>query len=362
LALATTIAVLAGGCGAGTATVDATQDAGPRSRDRTDGGTGADGGIGSSDWLHTSGNRIVKSDGATWHGRGANLHDTRSCNACAFNPPNVGEVFRRIDELVDVWGANFIRLDLESYASAQGRLSWEGVLDDPDYFGNVKSIVAHASSKPGVYVLLSLWVDPTFTGMGWPTAATASEWVALADAFKAEPRVLFGLVNEPQFNYDGSLDAQVWAAMNSTVAAIRDVEDASGGPRHIISVQGTGGWARFLAYYVNHPITAGGGENIAYEVHVYDPASTFDQRFTIPSQTIPVVIGEFGPSNMTLADCATLMQRAEQLEIPYLAWTFHMRCPPNLLVDNSQGGCGVGMQLQPTSWGQLLKDRLAQPW
>ena len=39
-----------------------------------------------------------------------------------------------------------------------------------------------------------------------------------------------------------------------------------------------------------------------------------------------------------------------------------MRCPPNLLKDNSGNSCGVGMPLEPTAWGQLLKDRLARPW
>ena len=32
-----------------------------------------------------------------------------------------------------------------------------------------------------------------------------------------------------------------------------------------------------------------------------------------------------------------------------------------LLIDQS-GGCGVDMVFQPTIWGQLFKDRLAEPW
>jgi hypothetical protein len=65
---------------------------------------------------------------------------------------------------------------------------------------------------------------------------------------------------------------------------------------------------------------------------------------------------------MSEADASALQQAAEQMEIPHLAWTFHMRCSPNLLVDNSGGGCGRGMPLQPTSWGKLVKDRFAMPW
>jgi hypothetical protein len=57
------------------------------------------------------------------------------------------------------------------------------------------------------------------------------------------------------------------------------------------------------------------------------------------------------------------LQSAEQREIPHLAWTFHMRCDPSLIVDGSSGGCGVGMPLTPTpGWGQPLKDHYATPW
>lgn len=310
-----------------------------------------------SAWLYTQANHIYLGN-KIWHGRGANLHDPRSCSACA-GMPNAQEVNRRMDELVS-WGANFIRLVLESSSLSQT------VLQDATYLSQIQSIVAHAAQKPGVYVLLSLWIDPTFTSMGWPSnPGTINEWKKLATTFAKEPRVLFGLVNEPQNNYDHALDSQVWTAMNDTVSAIRTAEQQAGGQSHIITVQGTGGWARFLDYYVTHPITAGGGKNVAYEVHVYDPQSTFAARFQNPSKTIPVVIGEFGPAQgyMTLSDCQALWTSAQQLEIPYLAWTFHMRCPPNLLVDNSNGGCGVNMQLTPTQgWGAPFKQQLSQPW
>ncbi len=270
-------------------------------------------------WLAVVGNQIQTPDGQPWRGRGANLTDTRGCNACAYNAPSPAEVTRRVDELVDGWHANFIRLDLESYADAGGRVTWAGLLVDA---------------------------------------------ARLAEVFKDEPRVLFGLVNDPESNFDGAQDAQVWTAMNSAVRTIRDVETAAGTPHHVIAVQGTRQWSRVLDYYLTHPITAGGGVNIAYETHVYDPASSFAARFEDPSATGPVIIGEFGPvpGTMTLADTADLMARAEAHGVPYLAWTFHMRCDPNLLVDNSGGGGGGDMTLTPTAWGTQLKTRLATGW
>lgn len=316
-----------------------------------------------SKWLHTDKNQIKTADGTIWRGRGANIHDTRSCNACAWNAPNVDEVKRRIDELVDVWGANFMRLTLESYSSSDGRVHWKGALDDADYLDDIKEIVAHIGSKPGVYVLLSLWIDPSFTSDGWPTDGTSKVWEKLAETFAFDAHVMFGLVNEPESNFNGDLDADVWEAMNKTVLAIRAVETKLGAPQHLIAVQGTRAWARVLTYYITHPITAGGGANVIYETHPYNPKADFDTLVYAPSKTLPVVIGEFGPAGgSTLADGTALMDGAEPRNIPYLAWTFHMRCPPNLLVDNSGGGCGVGMKLEPTEWGLLIKNRLAQPW
>ena len=152
-----------------------------------------------SAWLQTSGNHINLGN-KPWHGRGANLHDPRSCSACS-GSPNAAEVNRRMDELSS-WGANFIRLVLESSSLSQT------VTQDANYLADIKSIVAHAVSK-NIYTMVSLWIDPTFTSMGWPSnPATVNEWKTLATTFAKEPKVLFGLVNEPENNYDHSLDAR----------------------------------------------------------------------------------------------------------------------------------------------------------
>ncbi|HMJ53286.1 MAG TPA: cellulase family glycosylhydrolase [Polyangiaceae bacterium] len=340
----------AGGASASDAAValDATGAGGGGAADPNDAGAVADAAAG---WLHTAGNHLYRGT-AIFHGRGANFHDTRSCNACAYSPPNVAEVNRRADELIDNWKANFIRFDLESEATADNRVQWQGILDDPTYQADVKTMVTHVTAK-GAYVLLALWIDPSTTANELPTEATNAIWRKLATMFKDDPRVLYGITNEPH----NDTNETVWAAMNTSVAAIRLVEAQAGTPPHIISVQGTQQWARYLDYYVTHPITAGGGVNIIYETHVYDPATEFNALFEGPGRTIPVVIGEFGEQ-----DADALMQRAEAAQIPYLAWTFHGRCHPNLLIDNSGGGCGVGMTLTPSPFGQKLKARLATAW
>ena len=311
-------------------------------------------------WLTTIDNGFDL-DGQPWHGAGANIHDTRSCWACSYSQPDVDEVKRRLDELIDVWGADFVRLDLESYGEQSPYMvQWLGVLDDPDYLDDVIEIVDHIGGKPGVFVELSLWIDPTFSSLGWPTADTQEIWALLAETFRDDAHVLYGLCNEPENNWDGSDDPAVWQAMDDAVAAIREVEDTYGTPHHVVAVQGTGAWARRLDYYVDHPITAGGGENVAYEIHVYDAESEFQSMLVDPAATLPVIIGEYGPADgyMTDADSLALMELADSLGIPNLAWTFHMACPPNLLQDLSGGGCGVGMDLEPSAWGELLIDHL----
>ncbi|MDB4934161.1 MAG: Endoglucanase celA precursor [Labilithrix sp.] len=318
-------------------------------------------------WLKVQGPRIMTPDGKPFHGRGANLQDTRGCDACSWEPPHVDEVLRRIDTLVDDWHATFVRLLLESYPDrgpTPGRVHYKNVLEDDDYFHDVMRIIGHVGKKRGVYVLVSLWHDPTFGPLGWPTERTRTVWKKLARALRDMPFVMFGLVNEPEKNEGGLLDGEVWTAMNETVAAIRSVEEA--GKNHIVTVQGTREWGRVLDYYLAHPITAGGGANIAYETHVYNRPDRFDELVTRPSRKLPVIIGEMGVINdknatMLAEDCEGLMDLAEKLDVPWLAYTFHTNCPPNLLVEHA-GTCGVGAPLQPSPWGRLVRERLARPW
>ena len=308
-------------------------------------------------WMYTQGNRIKWSSGYNFHGRGANIQDGRSCGACvgADEWTSATEVNRRMDTLVDQWGASFVRLTLESDSSSS-------VLTDPTYLATIQGIIKYTTAR-GLPVLLSVWIDPSFNSQGWPTAQTIQVWQKLAATFATTPNLIFGLVNEPQQNYDGAQDWDVWNAMNDTVKAIRAVEAQYSNNQHIIAVQGTGGWARRLDFYVKYPISGAGGANIAYETHAYDVQSQFWTRFGGPSQSLPVIIGEYGPvaGTMSTDDCAALQQQAKQYEVPYLAWTFHENCPPNLLVENASG-CGINMTLAPTDWGNMVKNDLATAW
>jgi hypothetical protein len=347
-------------CGGGAARPDADPNAPP------------DAAVGQpSDGLVVVGNRLQHPDGTPFHGRGANLHDERSCSACSFAPAEPAGVDRWADELIDGWHANFVRFLLSARAAPYNEFEqqWQNLVDDPQYLADIVENVSHMTAK-GAYVLVTLFADPTMKPESgefdseWPSSAgdTNTRYAALAEAFADDPHVLFGLTNEPHGSADH--DAALAAVYADAIAAIRAVEDAHGAPHHIVAVQAPEGYARDLAYFVANPLA---GDQIAYEIHPYNPATDFDALIVQPSHTLPIFIGEYGPAgSMTEADVQALWTTAQANEIPYLAWNFHQRCSPDLLQDTASDGCGLaastGYDFPRTAWGDLLHDHLATPW
>lgn len=315
--------------------------------------------------LYTQGAAIKWKDGTRFSARGCNIQDTRSCVACV-GQQNASEVIRRMDFAITSMGARMFRLDMETYSTGDEALQWcwPDCNVDSKYLNDLDTIVTWVANKhPGVQVLLAAWNSKHGWGMTdleWPTATTNALWRTIVAKLGKHPHVWWGVSNEPEYNFDGAQDAQVWQAMNTAVASIRAAEKDAGQYPHIITVQGTRAWARPLEYYVTHPITAGDGFNVVYETHPYNPSADFAALWVNPSKKLPVLIGEFGPVDgyMTSADAEALMQTANSLGIPWTAWTLHMRCPPSLLQDLSNYGCGVGMPLRLTAWGELIKKYL----
>jgi hypothetical protein len=319
-------------------------------------------------WLTVVGNRIVTSDGKPFHGRGANLHDTRSCNACTYLEADVTGWKSWADELIDNWHANFIRLDLSAYAATDGyRRQWMSLDVDAQYLADIKTMVTHMTSKPGTYVLVTIFADPSIKENNgdfdseWPTEATMPLYAKLAEALYADPKVLFGLTNEP--HGPPERNPELAARYTKAIDTIRAVEAKHGSPKHIVVVQAPQGWARDLTYFMDHPLP---GENIAYEVHPYNPKADFDQLIVQPSKKLPVIIGEYGPANMNDDDIRALWTTAQANEVPHIGWNFHMRCPPDMLQDTAPDHCGIALSNQykfpRTPWGDLMHDYLATPW
>ncbi len=330
------------------------------------GGTSAGtAGMSSTGWLYTNGNKILLPNGNRFHGRGVNIFDTRDAGACGWAPPIIDEWIRRVDVLTDTWHANFFRLDLTSWASNQVNgttvVQYKDVTQDASYLADLKKLVDHIGTKPGVYVMITLFSHPSQDANELPTAATQAVYTKLAQTFLDSPQVLYGVTNEPH----DAADTAVFAAMNNAVQTYRNAEAASG-PHHIVAVQGTQGYARQLAYYVTHPITAGSGVNVVYETHVYNPQTDWQAMFIDPSATIPVIIGEYGPDGTymkTVADAQALQAKAEQLEIPYIGWSFSSQNGPDMLVGSDSDECTkINWTITPSDWGNAIISRLANPW
>jgi endoglucanase len=342
-------------------------DAGAKDAGAQDAGSA---GAGKQPGLHVDGNRLLGPDGKPFHGRGANLHDTRSCNACTGLPADPAGLERWSDELLDNWGSNFVRFDLEAYADDAGyRMQWKTLTDDPNYLSDILEVVSHMTGKPDVYVMVTLFLDPSIKGNNsdfdseWPTPAAIPRYEALAETFYDDSHVLFGLTNEPHGSADHDPDlAQRYL---DAIDAIRAVEKTHGAQEHVIVVQAPEGWARYLDYFVDHPIAR---SNVAYEVHVYNPQTDFDHLLTEPSMTLPILVGEYGPADgqMTDDDIRAMWTKCQQLEIPHIAWNFHQRCPPDMLNDTASDGCGLSASTNynfpRTAWGDLFHDYLAKPW
>lgn len=319
--------------------------------------------------LHVDGNQILLPNGEPFRGRGANLNDTRSCDACTWLEPDPEGLNRWSDELLDNWQANFVRFNLMSFTEDGGfRLQWRSVVEDPGYLADIQNTVTHMTSKPGVYVMVTLFTDPSMKENNsdydseWPTEATNLVYEALADAFRDDEKVLFGLTNEPHGPEDRN--PELAERYLSAIDAIRAVEAQTGSVEHIVVVQAPQQWARYLDYFVENPLDR---SNVAYEVHAYNPQEDFDGMLRQPKATLPILVGEYGPSNYsTEDDIRALWALCQELDIPHLAWTFHNRCPPNLLEDTASDGCGLdpelGYDFPRTDWGQMLYDYLATPW
>lgn len=212
------------------------------------------------------------------------------------------------------------------------------------YQGRITDFVNYATGKGAKVV-----IDPhnyaryydVVIGEGVPTSSFVDFWIKLANLFKSNSNVMFGLMNEPN-----SMGTETWfASVNPTIAAIRAT-----GATNLILVPGnawTGAhsWADNWYGTPNGQVLGGNivdsGNNFAIEVHQY-----FDSNFgglgpdcvsgTIGSQKLTGFtnwlrargykgfVGEFagGPNpvcNACVVDFLTFMETNSDV---YIGWTW----------------------------------------
>jgi hypothetical protein len=294
------------------------------------------------------------------------IYDTRSCGTCLYSAPNVAAVEHQIDVAVGQWHATWLRMVLDNYSYASGAngafVQYKSILNDPQYLANLKAIAAYVGTKPGVYIYMDFNTDQYSDAWQCPTAGTNQELALLATTLASYPWVMYGVSNEPLANDDGSRNVDAWNSMNSAVEAIRDAENAVGAQHHLVGVQGLGGWARYLDYYITHPIQAGGGENVVYDCHSYGTQADFPAWWTTAAPTLPVIIGEFGydPPYMSMTDVSNFLSTAQAYQVPYVAWSLHPNCQnPLINTDNAHFWCNADYTITPADgWGSFYHDYL----
>ncbi|MDB4945706.1 MAG: hypothetical protein JWP97_5240 [Labilithrix sp.] len=230
---------------------------------------------------------------------------------------------------------------------------WERVqpaLDGPldaAYLGHITDLVTYITSK-GAYALLDPHNYARYNGVvigsataGAPTATQfGSFWATLAKVFSSNPKVVFGLMNEPE-----GIDGALWLAdANTAIAAIR-----AAGARNVITVPGnnwTGAHSWVGGASSNGTVMLGVHDpldNYIYEVHQYldsDSSGTHEAcvSSTAGSQALKsftewlhtnhkrAMLGEFGVANNAtclagLDDMLAYMGKNEDVWAGYTYWS-----------------------------------------
>lgn len=300
--------------------------------------------------LVVRGNNIYQStSNKIWAGKGANLPDMRACGVGCER--SVQEVTRRIDYLLDDMELDWVRFLLEAYDEGST------VTANETYWQYVKSVVNHIGSKPGKYVEVTLFSDPSVGAdpkvPGGPSTYTKDRWVFMAEYFKDLTHVIIGVVNEPQgFQSTPGYDVSLRDSMNYVANKIRGT-----GATNLILVQCLA-YSADCTLYAKNRIDA---ENVAYELHLY---CTIDQANTKLSLELPFVASEMGIVNNIqkniVEDYASFRYIVELCKIkgiPYAGWSFDENCAPVMLEGqtSNSNGCGEGNDLSMHSaWGKLF--------
>jgi hypothetical protein len=311
----------------------------------------------SEGWLYTEGNKIKNSDGTNFMGRGVNMFTTRPCGA--YEGRTTADVLAEIDELVNNWGANLLRLCLVNNnvgVAYDPTVTTGSILTDQTYRDQLVAIAEHVEAMPGVYAIFDIWWDQNIDkhNGGVPADADLPEfietWEKLTEILKPYSHVLFGICNEPLANGDFSRD-KIWNVMNEVAKAIRAKEDTN---KHIILAPGIDRYGRDIDYYVNHELVYENDtkiENIVYESHVYNNRNEWQDMLFTPGETIPALTGEFGPDQyMTLEETIEFMELSEEKGIPWTAWIYGNSCGGEKDMINSNGSI--------TNWGEIIKTHI----
>ena len=160
---------------------------------------------------------------------------------------------------------------------------------DTAYWTKLDALVRYATGK-GAYVVLNpqnfaRYYEQVVGSVEVPNAVFANLWRRLALKYKTNPKVLFGLVNEPN-----TMRTEQWvSAANGAIASIR-----SAGATNVVLAPGNG-WTGAHSWYdtwygTSNAVAMLGikdpGDNLLFEVHQYLDGDSSGSLGTCVSTTI----------------------------------------------------------------------------
>lgn len=315
--------------------------------------------------------------------------------ALAFEPTGgrLGNDTSRVADFARIrdWKANTVRLELAQYFwTPQSRFH------DPRYPERVVRAVREARSA-GLYVILALQFsdrgDPNYPGnplttnMHQPMADERHSvpfWRDVASRFKDDGGVLYELYSEPYpiGGEGGFSNWDLW--LNGGAAPADDVYEpraafqAAGmqklydtvretGAHNLVIVSGTQ-WGYRLSGVPGRKVQ---GYNIAYSAHPWDwpperQPATWERDWAFLAETEPVMITEFGSYDCTERYPRAVLDKADELEISWIAWAWQAPSPGSALRQEGRGDAICEFPMLLTDWGgtpskigSLVKARLA---
>jgi fibronectin type 3 domain-containing protein len=268
-------------------------------------------------WLHVDGNQIKDAAGNAVTLRGVSIlapEHNNECTTCNRKP--LSEMLSWQADAVKGWNSRVVRLQITTAK----------VIDPVTSFAtNIDPYVQQAIAK-GLYVIVDLHLVANYGTGGVPQSYVMNFWNYVAPRYANTPNVIFEVFNEP-INPDNWVTWKNY--IQPVVTSIRAVA-----PNNLILVGGPQ-WSTRVNSAVTNPITGG---NIVYVYHLYPnqggaTASNLDAKFGTASQTIPVMLTEFGwntdslyTNNVTKgATCTWGVPFRQYLDArPQISWTSYI--------------------------------------
>lgn len=273
-----------------------------------------------------------------------------------------------IEEIVQGWGANVIRLPFNQDWAMRGR----GNFSAECYRQALDQVISWAAAV-GAYTLLDLqWLDAdtTFGRLAdgsanrvapLPNKLSIELWATLAERYRDEPAVLFDLFNEPHaplrddeipmyfVTHDGCIEiggprefgADEWNRWASKITAtIREVH-----PGALTFVSGVDWGFDLRGVRID-------SANVVYSAHVYPNRSRrqWNSRFGHRCSEHPLFIGEWGGDGGDLKWGSQLISYMRGVTCGWTVWSWLDE--PRLVRNGREG------DYTPTEFGDIVRSEL----